>query len=306
MILVTGANGFIGQKLVERLLKKYPSEQIVCLVHGQPILAKIPRLKIIPIDLVTKHNLNKVPVSPRLVFHLAGTTDTSKRDHRCNDEGTQNLIKRLKVGPKSHFIYTSTLAIYSGRTDCYKPIDVDTFPVATDEYGKSKIRAEKVLTDAMIAKRFKLTILRLPTVWGENPRKNSFLNFLRDLVKNNSIFTKLSWKGKTALMNVNDMAKYLAEVAPKTEKRFRIIPLAAQNLTLADIFKILTKSQGKKYKQIKIPDEIWKFARFMSQFLPYFEAILPTSLYNYFWRASIVSDNALWCKVNVKGIKFTS
>ena len=293
MILITGGDGFIGSHLVPLIRKKYKKEKIFLLIKNK-------------YDLVSQKGLGKIPQNPRLVIHLAAATDTSKRDQRCNDVGTENLLNHLTIGPNTHFIFTSSLAIFSGRKNCNKPIDAKTIPTASDRYGVTKIKAEKILKEAAREKRFKLTILRLPTVWGDNPRKNSFLNFLKSQVKTNSVFSRLNWPGRIGLINVNDIANYITNISQKPHKNLQIIPIAAQNLTLSDIFKVLTEAQGKEYKQIKIPDFVWNLAKFLSTYLKYFESIIPAPIYNYFWRASIVVSSPLWCKVNVKGIKFTS
>jgi nucleoside-diphosphate-sugar epimerase len=293
MILITGGNGFIGSHLVPLIKKKYKGEKIFLLTESKH-------------NLVTKKGLSKIPKNPRLVIHLAGTTDTSKTDQRCNDIGTKNLLEHLTIGPNTHFVFTSSLAIFSGRKNCNKPIDAKTISAASDRYGITKIKAEKILKEAARVKGFKLTILRLPTVWGDNPRKNSFLNFLKGLVKTNSIFSRLNWPGKTGLIYVDDLAKLVVKISQKPPKNPQIIPIAAQNLTLSNIFKILTESQGKEYKQINVPSFIWNIAITLSPYLKYFESILPAPVYNYLWRASIVVSSPLWCKVNVKGSKFTA
>lgn len=291
MILITGASGFIGKKLLVLIKKKYQGEKIFVLEQDKH-------------DLVTGKGLNLIPKNPRLIFHLAAATDTAKSDQRCNSIGTTNLLGALtEIGPKTHFIFTSSQAIFSGRTDTDKPITSITKPTTNNRYGKSKVEAEKILLETAKKKKFKLTIIRLPTVWGENPRKNAFLNFLIKLVDQNSPISRLNWPGRLALINVNDAARFILISA---QKRPQTISIAAENLTLAQIFEKLTVSKEKTYKQIKLPDFIWNTAKFLRFYLKYFESISPANIYNYFWRASIVIDRPLWCKTNVKGVKFTS
>jgi nucleoside-diphosphate-sugar epimerase len=293
MILITGANGFIGSHLTPLIRKKYKNEEIFCL--NQP-----------KFDLVTGKNLDKIPKNPRLIIHLAAATDTAKSDQRCNTIGTRNLINHLtKIGPKTHFIFTSSQAIFSDRRDTNKPIDEKTKPATNDNYGKTKLEAEKILLAAAKKQKFRLTIIRLSTVWGENPRKNSFLNFLRDLTDKNSPFSRLNWPGKVALINVDDAAKFILDSSLKAPQTTKIISIAAENLTLAEIFGKITAGKGKNYEQIRIPEFVWNLAKILRPYMKYFEPILPANIYNYFWRASIVVDSPLWCKENVKGTKFS-
>ena len=293
MILITGGDGFIGSHLSSLVQKKYPKEKIFFLKKGK-------------YDLVTEKNLDKIPQNPNLIIHLAATTDTSIKDQRCNDIGTKNLIKHLtKINPKTHFVFTSSQAIFSGRRDTDKPIGEKTIPATNDNYGKTKLTAEKILLEAAKKKNFKLTIIRLPTVWGENPRKNSFLNFLRKLVEINSLFSRLNWPGKVALINVEDASKFILKSSSIVPQKPKIVSIASQNLTLAEIFEKITVGKVKVYKQIEIPNFVWNLAKILRPYLKYFEPILPANIYNYFWRASIVVDSPLWCKENIRGTKIT-
>lgn len=290
MIVTTGASGFIGKKLLVQIRKKYRREEIFIVDPKKH-------------NLVTG-NLDLLPKSPRLIFHLAAATDTSKSDQRCNNIGTKNLLNALgKIGPKTHLIFTSSQAIFSGRKDCRKPVDQKTKPEPNNKYGRTKLEAEKILLKAAKRQNFKLTIIRLPTTWGDNPRKNSFLNFLKGFVKTNSIISRLNYPGKIGLIYVDDAVKSILD---STVKPSRVISIATENLTLTEIFEKLTKSRRKIYRQIRLPDFIWNVAKSLRRYIGYFEPILPAFLYNYLWRASIVIDSPLWCRENIRGTKFTS
>ena len=289
MILLTGASGFIGKKLLPLIKKEYPSEKIFILEQKRH-------------DLVSGKGLEKIPKNPKVVFHLAAATDTSKRDQRCNNIGTKNLLDTLsEIGPGTHFIFTSSQAIFSGRTDTQKLINSKTNPLPNNKYGKTKLEAEKLLLAKAKKKKFKLTIIRLPTVWGENPRKNSFLNFLRQLVEKNSIFSRLDWPGKIGLVYAEDATKFILGAAKMPSQT---VSIATENLTLTEIFERIYSSKGKKYKKIKVPNLVWNLARKLRPYLKYFEPILPAKIFNYFWRASVIADGALSCEVNIRGTKF--
>jgi hypothetical protein len=133
------------------------------------------------------------------------------------------------------------------------------------------------------------------------------------LVDKNSLFSRLNWPGKVGLINVDDAARFILKSSLIAPQKPKIISIATENLTLAEIFEKITIGkdlpagrQGKKYKQLKVPNFVWNLAKILRPYLKYFELILPSNIYNYFWRASIVVDSPLWCKVNVKGAKFTS
>lgn len=71
------------------------------------------------------------------------------------------------IDPETKFIFTSTAAVYSGRKDIDRPIDKRTVPVASNEYGRSKLRAEEIIKEHSDKYGFCVTVIRLNTVWGD-------------------------------------------------------------------------------------------------------------------------------------------
>jgi nucleoside-diphosphate-sugar epimerase len=294
MILITGATGFIGKKLLPLIKNNFPKEKIF----------EVNEKKY---NLVTGKNLDKIPEKPRIIIHLAASTDTSEKDQRCNDLGTKNLLDSLRsIGPSTHFIYTSSQAIFSGRIDDSKFIDKNTKPSISNKYGKTKLKAENLLIESSKAKGFKLTIIRLPTVWGyKNQRKNSFMNFLAELVASNSFFSRIDWPGKIGLINVNDVTKFIIKKIKSLPKDNEVISICSQNMKFSEIFKVVSDTLNVSYKKIELPNFVWVLAKAFFKNTKHFENLLPTSIYNYLWRASIVIRSPLACEVNIpNGIKF--
>lgn len=98
-IIVTGAAGFVGRRLVKKLSRAYPPKNILCLIKeineakdqkGIKVIKKLG-LKTKKADLVSGKGLGNLPKKPQLIIHLAAETDTSKSDHRVNDVGVKNL-----------------------------------------------------------------------------------------------------------------------------------------------------------------------------------------------------------------------
>lgn len=163
MIIITGANGFVGQILAVKALKYFKRSEILCLVWGEGTeledrgraILKQNKIKTLEVDLVTKKGLNRLPSCPKLVIHLAANTDTSTTNHDVNDIGTRNLLDALgPLNTKTHIIYTSTTVLISGRKDCSKPFNENDRPEPSDEYGRSKLRAEKILRDRAEQEKF--------------------------------------------------------------------------------------------------------------------------------------------------------
>lgn len=153
MILITGANGYIGINLVEKLAKL--REDIACFVynHDRKNVGRLNQLdvKIIYGDLLDKNSLKKAIKNAIVVVHLAAAigSDDPKLNYDVNFLGTKNLVDEcLKNGVK-RFVYSSSIAAK------YK---------ITTEYGKSKKMAEEYIKSSGI----NFTILRPTLVYGRN------------------------------------------------------------------------------------------------------------------------------------------
>jgi len=303
MIVVTGATGFIGQRLVALLVKEYKPNEIWCLVwrknnpreiDGRRFLKKLG-VGLIKIDLLDKDSLEGLPKNPKLVFHLAATTDTALPDHSCNNLGTENLVTALEMNEKTHFVYTGTCAMYCGRTSCQKPITEHSRPVTSNRYSRSKLRAELLLKQQANTRRFSLSILRPPTVYGADPRDNSLFDFMKKLINKRSVLARLNWPGLTSLVWVDDMAATLIWAAkhPAKPGKINTFVVSAESLTLTEISRLMHQKMGVPFRQINLPVWFWKLAAKTRRYIFMAEKLVPSAVYNLAWRASLVVNDVI-------------
>lgn len=306
MIILTGADGFVGQHLAPMLLKKFGRQKLLCITgSGKSILAKRGKkifreeeINYITADLLTGKNFDKIPRSPKIIIHLAANTDTAVKDHRINDEGTKNIFSLLKLGKSSHFIYTSTTVIFSGRDNVNNPINDKTIAKPTNEYGRSKLRAEEFLKSECLKNKIPLTILRINTIYGNDPRKYKLFGSLKNYALKNSVVSRLNWPGLTGLVHVDDVAKVITMIAnsPPQPGKIQTFLVYSENLSLSQISNILHKALKKIYKPVNLPDWFWKMCSNLRRFIPIMEYFLPGRIYNFFWRTGLIVDDVIYCK----------
>lgn len=201
MVLLTGANGFLGKHVLKELNVKWvtlgrnsQSDIIVDLSK------KIPLLPLV--DLVV-HSAGKA--------HSVPKTDLEKQSFfEVNVGGTENLLKGLeKAGLPKKFVFISSVSVYGimsgNRINEEQPL------MAQDSYGKSKILAEKLVQDWCMKNNIICTILRLPLVVGKNPPGN--LGAMINGIRKGFYFNIAGGTAKKSMVLADDIGSIILKVA---------------------------------------------------------------------------------------------
>lgn len=154
-VLVTGADGFIGSHLVERLIEEGASVRALVYYNSWESLGLLKfiknidgRCEVIKGDIRDPHFCLEVVKNQEFVFHLAAlivipysfVAPTSFFE--TNVLGTVNLLEAAKRNSKLiKFVHTSTSETYG--TALYTPIDEKHELQAQSPYAASKVGADK-------------------------------------------------------------------------------------------------------------------------------------------------------------------
>jgi UDP-glucose 4-epimerase len=184
MILVTGATGFIGGRLVPRLLER--GWHVLALGRTAPRMAGVTFL---PGDfhdaekMLRDHHaaLQRVDAVVHLggfVLHSSRPEDDDSLSSRClNIEATTHLLRHLP-STLSCLCYTSTVDVYGPPAALPVTEDHPTLPVSS--YGRSKLATEHLLQDYRTHTGLPVAILRLSQVFGPGDTSAKAIpNFIR-------------------------------------------------------------------------------------------------------------------------------
>jgi len=177
-LLVTGATGFIGSKLVETLLDR--EYHVISLVR--PGKHVHPKSEFVVADL-TDSNL-KIPLDDiDCVIHLASHTPLEKNKkilEKVNLYGTKNLFSKLKGKTKS-IIYISGLGVYGDPKG--KIVD-ETYPYSpTTDFVKIRLDAQKFLENKCKEVGINFSVIHFGDVYGSG---GWFYDFLIKRMLNNT------------------------------------------------------------------------------------------------------------------------
>lgn len=177
-ILVIGAAGMVGAKLIQRLSKdgQIAGKPIDKLLRHDIVLAPPPPPSAFPVetyasDLSTQGEAEKlVAMRPDLIFHLAAIVSGEAeadfdKGYRINMDGTRHLfeaIRKVGDGYKPRVVFTSSIAVFGAPFPEAIPDEFFTTPLTS--YGTQKAICELLLADYSRRGFFDGIGLRFPTI----------------------------------------------------------------------------------------------------------------------------------------------
>ena len=182
-ILVTGATGRVGSRLVPRLLERGDAVRVLVRSKERTETFEKQEVEIVTGDLVKPDTLRTAVAGIEAVVHLAaffrGATEAEAR--AVNYDGTLALAGAVRGAEVSKFIYISTNLIYGPGRGRPTREDDEPRPSANHFYPASKLAAERGLLEFYRDQQSKLSILRLAFVYGDDdPHLREAVNFVRD------------------------------------------------------------------------------------------------------------------------------
>ena len=164
-VLLTGATGFIGSKLLEN--DKY---EFIKVVRNRAL--KDGNVFIYAIDGDT--NWSEGVYQADVVIHLAGVAHNkldSQNDYKSvNYQGSINLANQAANAGVKRFIFLSSIAV-NGISNTY-PFKYSDKTNAADGYAASKYEAEEGLKEIAENTGLEVVIIRPPLVYGKNAPGN--------------------------------------------------------------------------------------------------------------------------------------
>jgi nucleoside-diphosphate-sugar epimerase len=178
-IIVTGASGFIGAVLCRELLARGHAVRAV-VRRASPQAEVPPGLESIEIpDIAGEFDRGGLVGSFDAVVHLAAVVHRAADEaglRRVNVDATRRLAEAA-AGSVRRFVFLSSVKVHGEDSGAGAYGESDT-PRPEDAYGKSKLRAEELLTEISARSGMELVVLRPPLVYGPRVKAN-FLRLLR-------------------------------------------------------------------------------------------------------------------------------
>tara|TARA_B100000767_G_C19771049_1_gene540034 strand:- start:1979 stop:2938 length:960 start_codon:yes stop_codon:yes gene_type:complete len=203
-ILVTGASGFVGKHLIQKLL----SMDFSIIAISRNIHKSQSNIKWVQAD-ITKDNLFQEMQDVEYIFHLAAELSESNNLYEVNVEATASIVKSAIKANVSKFIYISSIA--AGEVNIDNKIVIDeTNGSPISKYGISKLEGENQLK--LIAEsKIEYIIYRPTALFGEE-HLGSFYDFVK-VIKSKRYVQIGNGKNPVNFLYIKDFIEYITSVS---------------------------------------------------------------------------------------------
>lgn len=196
-ILLTGANGYIGKRLLPILVAK--GNEVICCVRDKKRFKVNDSLKksieIIEIDLLRKESLQKIPNDIDVAYYLVHSMSSGKDYQELELKSAQNFIQAINKTQIKQVIYLSG--------------------IINEEKLSKHLSSRKNVEIELGKGNFSLTTLRAGIIIGSG---SASFEIIRDLVEKLPIMITPKWLNTLCQpIAVSDVIKYLTEVALRKE-----------------------------------------------------------------------------------------
>jgi nucleoside-diphosphate-sugar epimerase len=163
-ILVTGATGKVGSRIVRNLARRGDLVRALVRDLGRAETLRAERIELARGDLLDEASLVAAVDGVDAVVHCAAffRGATADEAHAVNDLGTQHLAEAARRASVRRFVFTSTGLVYGPNGGRLAQEDDPCAPV--DAYPLSKLAAERFL---LALEGLDVRVLRLPFVYGD-------------------------------------------------------------------------------------------------------------------------------------------
>jgi UDP-glucose 4-epimerase len=244
-IFVTGAAGFIGSNLVERLLDQ--GKVVVGWDNfstGQErFLEKArtrPAFRLIAGDSLDGAALCEAMRGCDFVFHLAANADVRRgteqpaRDLEQNTLATFNVLEAMRANSTPRIAFASTGSIYGEATVIPTPEDAP-FPVQTSLYGASKLAGEGLIEAYCTGFGVQAWIFRFVSILGERYQHGHVLDFYRKLLADSERIEVLgNGRQRKSYLYVQDCLDGMLQVIAQAAGQVNIYNLGTQEHCTVD------------------------------------------------------------------------
>ncbi len=233
-IMVTGSTGYVGGRLVNRLLSSGYSVKVagrsIDKIKSRP-WAKNPRVEVVQADMLEYNSLENALKNCRAAYYLVHSMNPQSRDFSETDRiAAQNMVKAAEKNRLEKIIYLSGL----GEKDS-----------GLSKHLRSRAEVAEILSSGSVP----VTVLRAAMILGSG---SASFEILRYLVERLPVMITPRWvHNPVQPIAIRNVLKYLEGCLENDETTGRVFDIGGPDiLTYGSLMKIYAKEAGIKHRFI--------------------------------------------------------
>lgn len=257
-LLITGANGFVGQYVCALALKR--DYRTVAIARAWRRVAASPNERLLEVDLTKTIDIPLAGVFPDVIIHLAGRAHRLRDDapdplaefRRVNRDATLALARWAAAVGVKRFVYVSSIGV-NGNASRPGTVLTEKSPVSPhDFYAISKLEAEIGLQALASDSGMEFCIVRPPLVYGAGAPGN--FQRLVKLVRLGLPLPFASVRNRRSLIYVQNLADALLECAISRHAANQIFVVSdGCTISTPELLQIIGTAVGRKVRLFPFP-----------------------------------------------------
>jgi nucleoside-diphosphate-sugar epimerase len=289
-ILVTGAAGFVGSRVVECLVR-YGYKNICCLVRPTSSTERLETiaqsmgeggcLEIIKGNLLSPDDCSRISRQAAVIYHLAaGRGEKSYPDAFMNSVvTTRNLLKAVSDGGVvRRFVNVSSFTVYSNRAKPHRRLLDETCPVEAkpmlrgDAYSFAKVKQDEIVIEHGARLQIPYVIVRPGVVYG--PGNESITP--RVGIGTFGVFLHLGGSNPVPLTFVDNCAEAIVLAGIKSGVDGEVFNVTDDDLPSSRRYLAMYKAKARRFFSVSVPRPVSYVLCFLwEQYSAYSEGQLP-------------------------------
>ncbi|MFW9968246.1 MAG: NAD-dependent epimerase/dehydratase family protein [Candidatus Thorarchaeota archaeon] len=259
-VLVTGATGFIGRKLVAALVEA--GHDVTAFVRPTSNRAGLPEgIQFSEGEMLDARSLNNAVEGQDVVIHLAAYFDFYPSDidlmYRVNIEGPSNLFRACKDTTVTRFIYCSSTEVIGPVR--FPPANEDTELRPQFDYAKSKVEAESAIKDISKETGIDHVILRPTGIMGEGDLYVMY-EVAYELYNGKVFALPRDLSAQFMFAHIDDVVSgFMAALTPMTATNNTIILAPDEAMSWEKFVEVMTSRLGVDPPRLRVPKAFAKF-----------------------------------------------
>ena len=267
-VLITGASGFVGSKLLERLESDgVPLRCIFRSLNSGKSCANGISIG----NLSEETDWTSAIRNVEQVIHLAArvhvmndkSLNPLEEFRRINCDSTANLARQAAAAGVRRFIFLSSIKVNGEFTEMGRPFTPDDKPAPADPYGISKYEAEKVLCQIASETNMEVVIIRSPLVYGPGVKAN-FKSMMRLLAMRIPLPFACLTDNRRSLVALDNLVDLIVMCLTHPLAANQIFLVSDDNdLSTVDLLRSLGKVMGHPARLFYVPPQFLRLASAM-------------------------------------------